>query len=333
MVTKPWLLLSPELAYKLAPIALKLHGTLFNEKQLKWKSFEWRGLHFDNPLGISGGIDKNAEHPRDWWSFGPGFLELGTVTPKPQGPNPGKIVDRKGSALAVWNKMGFPNEGMEKFESRIQNYKRPYPSPVFINVGKNRDTPNDKAHEDYIQCLELLHPFADAFVVNISSPNTKGLRDLFSKESLTRFLAPILEANKQASTKNVKPVLLKLSPDHSDQELEHILEVSLGLGIDGWIFTNTSAVAGREHGFPKEGGVSGLPLKDLSKAALKRAIDKLGHDRSGKLIVSSGGIMTPDDAFERLEMGADLVQVYSALIFEGPNFFAQVAKAAQKRYS
>ncbi|MEO0335154.1 MAG: quinone-dependent dihydroorotate dehydrogenase [Pseudomonadota bacterium] len=331
MVAKPWLYLSPEMAYKLAPLALRFHGTFFPTKQLQWMPLEWKGIRFDNRLGISGGVDKNAEHLKDWWSYGPGFLELGTVTPRPQNPNPGKIIDRNKEANGVWNKMGFPNDGLAKFHKRIKKIRRPYPTPVFINVGKNRDTSNENAHHDYIRGMLELVDYADAFVINISSPNTKGLRDLFNKDSLKTFLEPIFEARGELSSGAQKPMLLKLSPDHSDEELDNILQVSLDSNIDGWIFTNTSAKAGRQHGFPADGGVSGAPLSQLSKTALVKALARLGSDREGRLIVSSGGIMTPEQVFERLEMGADLVQVYSALIFEGPGFFEGVARQAQSR--
>ena len=331
MVKKPWLYLSPEMAYKLAPLALKFHGTFYPTKKLRWQPFEWKGIHFDNPLGISGGVDKNAEHLKDWWSYGPGFLELGTVTPKAQQANPGKIIDRNQDAMGVWNKMGFPNQGLARFRKRIEKLNRPYATPVFINVGKNRNTSNENAHNDYIRGMLELVDFADAFVINISSPNTKGLRDLFNKESLSAFLNPIFEARAELSESSQKPMLLKLSPDHTDEQLDNILQVSLDAGIDGWIFTNTSATAGRQHGFPQEGGVSGAPLTELSKTALVKALARLASDREGKLIVSSGGIMTPEQVFERLEMGADLVQVYSALIFEGPGFFETVARQAESR--
>lgn len=331
---KPWLLLPPEVAYKVAPLALKAHRWIAKPKHCRWQPFEWKGMNFLNPLGTSGGVDKNAEHVEDWWRFGVGFQELGTVTPQPQDPNPGKIIDRSNGDMAVWNKMGFPNLGLEQFIKNISRVPRPYYTPLFLNIGKNRWTSNEKAHEDYIFCLKSLHPFADAFVINISSPNTSGLRDLLKKEQLRSFLEPIVAANlEMAGANDPKPLLLKLSPDQSIDELGVTIETSLDLGLDGWILTNTTTQLRERLPFPDAGGISGAPLAETSKNLLKQAVEILGNNKKDKLLVSSGGVMTPEEAFERLELGADLVQVYAALIFEGPQFFGQVAKSAVKRYS
>lgn len=331
---KPWLLLPPEVAYKVAPLALKAHKYLTKPKHCRWKPFEWKGMSFLNPLGTSGGVDKNAEHIEDWWRFGVGFQELGTVTPLPQSPNPGKIIDRSNKDMAIWNKMGFPNLGLEVFKTNISRIQRPYYTPLFLNIGKNRGTPNDKAYEDYILCLRSLHPFADAFVINISSPNTSGLRDLLQKDHLRQFLEPIVAANlEMAGGNRPTPLLLKLSPDQNIDELGITIETSLDLGLDGWILTNTTTQLRDQLSFPDTGGISGAPLAPTSKNLLKQTVEILGSNKQGKLLVSSGGVMTPDEAFERLELGADLVQVYAALIFEGPQFFAHVAKSAVKSYS
>lgn len=329
---KPWLWLPPTWAYQLAPYALKAHTLVTEPRQYTWRPFTWRGLEFHNPLGTSGGVDKNAEHVDDWWHWGVGFQELGTVTPLAQDPNPGKIIDRNNSHWAVWNKMGFPNQGLDSFLESMEDVSRPFWTPLFVNVGKNRQTPTESAHEDYILGIKKLQSVADAFVINISSPNTAGLRDLLKEENLKRFLAPIVEANqKAAGAKSPKPLLLKLSPDQSESDLATTLETSHSLGLDGWILTNTTTQLGPSLGLPDTGGVSGRPLADKSKEILQNAIQILGSRRQGMLVVSSGGVMTPEDVFERLEMGADLVQVYAALIFQGPQFFSQVARAALKR--
>jgi dihydroorotate dehydrogenase len=170
-----------------APLALKANTLIKKPKHLRWKPFEFKGLRFTNTIGTSGGVDKNAEHIQDWWRYGVGFQELGTVTPERQDPNPGKIIDRAHRKKAVWNKMGFPNEGLEYFIKNISNIPHPYYTPLFLNIGKNRWTPNDKAHEDYITCLKALYSYADAFVINISSPNTSGLRDLLQKTNCASF--------------------------------------------------------------------------------------------------------------------------------------------------
>ncbi len=329
---KPWLLLPPTWAYQLAPLALKLHTKFSQPKAYEWRSFHWQGLYFPNRLGTSGGVDKNAEHILDWWSFGVGFQELGTVTPLGQDANPGTIIDRNSAQRAVWNKMGFPNLGSDVFLSNINLTRRPYLTPLFINIGKNRNTPIEKAHEDYILGVRKFHSAADAFVINISSPNTSGLRDLLKKDNLKNFLDPIVACNLELSGAHApKPLLLKLSPDQSLDELETTLDTSCSLGLDGWILTNTTTQLGRKFGFPDLGGVSGAPLAPTSKQLLKAAVEILGKRRSGKLLVSSGGVLSSEDVMERLELGADLVQVYAALIFEGPQFFSQVARFAVQR--
>lgn len=329
---KPWLALPAHLAYKFAPYALKAH-TLFSPRvSYEWQSFTWKGLHFHNPLGTSGGLDKNAEHIEDWWHYGVGFQELGTVTPQPQAPNPGKIMGRQNQRKAVWNRMGFPNQGLPGFLNNINSIRRPFHSPLFINIGKNRWTPNEKAYEDYVQCLEALFHWADVFVVNISSPNTKGLRDLLQPSNLKAFLQPIIAKNLElAGGSPPKPLLLKLSPDQSTDELKATLDISSQLGLNGWILTNTTNQLGSQFPFPKGGGISGEPLADISKTLLKTASAHLGSSKNEFLLVSSGGVLNADDVHERLNLGADLVQIYSALIFEGPQFFRTVANSSTKR--
>lgn len=319
---KPWLLLPPEWAHALGPYGLKLYSLFNSEPTPVWQPFTWRHLEFKNPLGLAGGVDKNAESLNEWWQLGAGFVEVGTVTPRPQKPNPGKIMDRDLERLALWNKMGFPSEGMDEVFFNLRAYDSPRPTPVFVNVGKNRDTDNAAASDDYVAVIAKMRPLADAFVVNISSPNTSGLRDLQRKGALSEFLLPILtEARKPLA----KPVLLKLSPDLTEEQLEDALAVAMDLGVDGFVLTNTTLARPAGIAFPPEGGLSGAPLKKASCEMLRTTLQILGKRRGDKLIVSAGGAMTPEDVFERLQMGADLVEIYSALIFEGPGFFHQVA--------
>ena len=201
-MTKLWLYLPSSWLYFLSPIALKIYSRFNSGPPYNWKPVKWRGLSFPNPLGTAGGLDKNALYIKNYWSLGAGFVEVGTVTPKAQGPNPYKILDRSVSHLSLWNNMGFPNKGLdfvkgslEKFFEKNNNFqteksqleknnnfqpeKSQLVSPLFINIGKNRDRPISQAIEDYKTSMEALYPFADAFVINISSPNTKGLRELF----------------------------------------------------------------------------------------------------------------------------------------------------------
>ncbi|MBX9767368.1 MAG: quinone-dependent dihydroorotate dehydrogenase, partial [Bdellovibrionales bacterium] len=204
---QPWLWLPARLTHKLAPLALSLYGQRHPFQTLTWKSMTWRGLHFPNRLGLAAGVDKNAENISDWWTLGPGFLEIGTVTPLPQGPNPGKVVDRDASRLALWNRLGFPSVGAKKIKKRVERLKWPHFTPVFVNVGRNRTTPNEKAADDYVSVMLEFKDCADAFVINISSPNTQGLRDLQQPETLRAFLKSILNKVREQIPKEKMPIL------------------------------------------------------------------------------------------------------------------------------
>ena len=322
----------PQLSYKFGKDFVKVYGRIKPLQTLTWSPFAWRDLEFTNPLGIAGGVDKNADCINGWWALGSGFVEVGTVTPKPQESQTGKVMDRDKKAQAVWNKMGFPNRGVEYIANRLRGFYQPHFTPIFVNIGKNRETPLQRAHDDYIICMKSLAGMADAYVINISSPNTEGLRELLQPENIQQFLEPIVQANLeilgQSHSEQCTPMLLKMSPDMTSEELKQTLEISLELGIDGWILTNTSLGLHEGLDFPENGGVSGLPLAQKSKDMLRQTIEILGDRRKEKIIVSAGGIINPADAFERLKMGANLVQVYSALVFNGPFFFRLVAEQA-----
>ncbi len=326
MPVKPWLWLSPALAHKLTPAVLNGMSLFDHEAPPEWRSFDWRGLHFPNRLGIAGGVDKDAQNVKAWWSLGAGFLEVGTVTPLPQPGNSPPVVDRDVSHEALWNRLGFPSQGVKRVRERLERLKRPFAAPLFVNIGKNAHTPLDQAQSDYALLLNELRGKTDGFVINISSPNTKGLRELLKPERLRDFLEPIMTALPKAKR---EPMFLKISPDLERDELERVLEISHLLGMDGWILTNTSQGLRDGLAFPQEGGVSGRPLASRSKEFLQTTLDILGKNRAGKLIVSVGGVMSAEDVNERLEIGADLVQVYAALIFEGPYFFRKVARWQQ----
>ena len=338
MKVKPWMWLPAQTAHKWSPLFLSLYKKISSPQTLTWKPMTWREIEFTNPLGIAGGMDKDADHIHSWWNLGPGFIEVGTVTPKSQEGHPGKTMDRNISSKSLWNHMGFPSKGVEHVLSKIKPLYQPHFTPIFVNIGKNHHTPLDMAHMDYIQCIQKLEDYADAFVLNVSSPNTEQLKDLLKAENLSKFLKPIVESCHSSSSLS-PPLLLKISPDLSEEQLQSVLTTSLDLGLDGWIFTNTtsastsvststSSKSRASHGasFPSQGGISGLPLANLSKKSLRFAVSFLGEKKQGKLLVSCGGVMEPKDVMERLEMGANLVQVYSALVFHGPFFFRQVAQ-------
>jgi len=317
---KPWLWLPPKWSHDLAPLFLKFAAKLQPESIPEWKPYNWRGLHFPNRVGLAAGMDKRGDQIQNWWKFGVGFMEVGTVVPQPQMPNPGKIMDRDNQSMAVWNKMGFPSKGVEETLKHLQRLPKKHASPLFLNIGKNRTTKNEDSLKDYLHCAEKLNQYADGLVINISSPNTAGLRELSQKKHLD----PLLEGLRKGCRS--QRLLLKLSPDMEVSNLRNVIQIAAPY-VDGFVLTNTTV--SREPGspFPKEGGLSGRPLAELSEQALKTVKTELGANRQKYLIVSVGGVLNAADVQRRLDLGADLVEVYSALIFEGPWFFRQVAAA------
>lgn len=310
-----WKWIPAEWAHDWAPLGVRLCSEFF-PAEASWRPLRWKNLEFPNPLGLAGGVDKNAELIPHWRRLGFGFAEIGTVTPLPQMPNPGKIVDRSWERRLLWNKMGFPSAGMREV---AHGFRDEAGIPIFVNVGKNRATPNERAAEDYEEVARFLAPAADGVVVNVSSPNTKGLRDLQD----TRVLRSLVERVTRAS--HGKPVLVKFSPDEEENSLRSSLDAASEGGAEGFVLTNTTLRRPQPSPFPEQGGVSGAFLKPFSIQSLKTAVK---HFSSGKkpLLVSVGGILSPEDVKERLDLGADLVQIYSALVFEGPGFPRKVAE-------
>ncbi len=324
---KPWLLLPPQLAHDVGPWALPAIAALYKVKDPRFNERQWRNLYFRNPLGLAGGVDKTGDSLLAWQKLGVGFLEVGTITPVAQRANSGKILDRDISAKAVWNKMGFPNSGSLTLEKKLHNLKSKLQVPLFVNIGKNRSTSNEAAAQDYVVCLQRLWLYADAFVVNISSPNTKDLRDLLQPENLQRFLKPIIFARNELG--KTKPLLLKLSPDMDSVSLINALQTSLDLEIDGWILTNTTLSRPPNINFPLEGGLSGAPLREISRACLQSAVEFLKNKKGDRLLISTGGVDCAAEVQHRMNAGADLVQIYSALVFEGPLLFRNILNSLQ----
>ncbi len=327
---KPWLWIPAKWAHDLGPLGIQIYSKIFGQSKTPiWNACNFKNLIFKNRIGIAGGVDKNADLLMAWESLGCGFLEIGTVTPAPQKPNPGKIIDRDLKTKSLWNKMGFPSAGAEEVFYNVRNFKEHSTIPIFVNIGKNRTTENSKAHEDYIFLLNHFSVVADAFVINISSPNTAGLRDLAKKENLDLFLNPIMQAVQDL--KLSQPILIKLSPDLEIADLKSVLQICLNHDVDGFVLTNTTLSRNGLNKYPTEGGASGEPVAELSKLALKTAVQVCSEQKTKKLIISAGGVMTERDVFERIEMGADLVQAYTALIYEGPGFFRKVSHFAERR--
>lgn len=326
IVKKPWLWLPPAWSHHLSPLALKIYSKIqANREPFKWQSFQWKGISFPNPVGTAGGVDKNILNVRDWWALGAGFCEVGTITPKPQNQNFGKILDRDIKEKSLWNSLGFPNKGLPFAIKQLKALPLKRPAPIFTNIGKNRDTPFDRAFKDYQTCIKALSPYTDAFIINISSPNTKGLREFFDRKTLPSFLNSLQSVN---NTK--KPLILKLSPDLTDSDFLTVIEQSMT--IDGWCICNSTTFRSSEQSYPSHGGVSGEPLKTKSLHLLNLLTAYLKERKEEKkLIISTGGVLAPEEVLERLALGAHLVQVYSALIFTGPDFFKETFSAINRR--
>ena len=276
------------------------------------------GLTFPNPIGLAAGFDKDGKYFHDIAALGFGFLELGTVTPLPQDGNPQPRLFRLPKDEGIINRMGFNNEGVHALVERLKKGK---PKNVIIggNIGKNKITPNERANEDYAYCFEVLFPYVDYFVVNVSSPNTPNLRALQGKAPLTQLLSMLQEMNHLHP--HPKPILLKIAPDLNHSQLDDIIEIVKTTQIAGIIATNTTI--SREGLVEKKqyidkignGGLSGRPVRQKSTEIIRY----LSTQSNGTLkIIGVGGIATPRDAKEKLEAGAALVQVYSGMIYEGP---------------
>jgi dihydroorotate dehydrogenase len=288
-------------------------------------------IDFPNPVGLAAGLDKNGEHLDGLAAMGFGFVEIGTVTPRPQSGNDKPRMFRLPNHEAVINRLGFNNGGIDALMRNVE--KATFRGVLGINIGKNKDTPNERAIDDYLLCLERAYPLATYITVNISSPNTQGLRDLQEEETLRRFVGTLREAQERLASQHGKrkPMLLKIAPDLTDTELDAIAEVLLASGIDGVICTNTTIDRDTVAGDPnahETGGLSGRPLFEKSTAVLRGMATRLG----GKLpIVGVGGILDGDTAAEKIEAGASLVQVYSGLVYRGPKLIAEAVAEIRRR--
>ncbi len=281
------------------------------------------GLHFKNPVGLAAGFDKNGAHFRTMAALGFGCIEVGTVTPRPQPGNPQPRLFRLKKDEALINRMGFNNDGVDAL---VQNLQQPRPAGLIIggNIGKNKDTPNERAAEDYAICFEKLFPYVDYFVVNVSSPNTPGLRELQDKKPLTQLLQTLQDLNRQKPAS--KPILLKIAPDLTDAQLDDIVEIVQTTGIAGVIATNTTV---SREGLKNNteaigaGGLSGQPLRARATEVIRYLREKSGETL---VIIGVGGIASAEDAIEKLEAGASLVQIYTGLIYEGPMLVKRINK-------
>jgi dihydroorotate dehydrogenase len=346
--------LDPETAHQLTLQAIRFAGNFPLSRWILTRLYEAPaqfvqafGLMFKNPVGLAAGYDKDAQAIRGLATLGFGHVEIGTVTPRPQPGNPAPRVFRLSEDEALINRMGFPSRGSEYVQEQLnlslrggilekviprsrKNMRKPIKKRdviLGINLGKNKDTPNEEAVFDYLELLQCFAPYADYLAINISSPNTVGLRQLQGRGALEGLLRQ-LHAQRQLEEKSLNtrlPLLVKLAPDLNEHELDEAVDVILDTRMDGIIVTNTTLARERlrsEHR-NEAGGLSGSPLRLRSEAVLRQVVKRV----NGRVpVVSVGGIMNPADAKRRLELGAALIQVYTGLIYHGPGFVKKTLK-------
>ncbi len=288
------------------------------------------GLKFKNPIGLAAGLDKNAEMIDELATLGFGFIEIGTLTPKAQDGNPQPRLFRLPTDEGLINRMGFNNEGVEEAIKRLRKRK----SNVIVggNIGKNKNTPNEQATEDYVACFDALFAYVDYFVVNVSSPNTPNLRALQEREPLENLLNTLQKRN--LALPAPKPILLKIAPDLTYEQLDEIVEVMKTTKLAGLIATNTTISRENLLTLPAQvqamgsGGLSGKPLSQKSTEVIRYLKQKSGNAFP---IIGVGGIHTPEDVREKMEAGADLVQVYTGFVYEGPALIKRLKRALVKQ--
>jgi dihydroorotate dehydrogenase len=289
------------------------------------------GLTFPNPVGLAAGMDKNGAHIDALFALGFGFVEIGTVTPRPQPGNPKPRMFRLPQYQAVINRLGFNNEGVDALVRNVEAARRDR-GLLGINIGKNKDTANERAASDYLYCLERVYPLADYVTVNISSPNTAGLRELQEEQALRQLIGTLRDAQEDLAAQHGKrvPMLVKIAPDLSDSDIDAVARVLGDMQVDGVIATNTtvSRLSVQDHPLAREtGGLSGAPLFEKSTGVLRRLTSAL----AGELpVIAAGGITDGAKALAKLEAGAALVQLYSGLIYRGPDLVRECAQACTK---
>jgi dihydroorotate dehydrogenase len=321
--------LDPETAHTLSLNALKLvqKTGLFPSRSIDCKSSHVMGLDFPNPVGLAAGLDKNGKYLDALAPLGFGFIEIGTVTPRPQPGNPKPRLYRIPQARAIINRMGFNNEGVDKLIENVQ--KSSYRGILGINIGKNFDTPLQNATEDYLFCLKKVYIHASYVAINISSPNTSQLRQLQNKTELEYLLSALKSEQARLSDYHGRytPLAVKIAPDLDPTQLETIASLLLKHRLDAVIATNTTISRAGLENYPnacESGGLSGAPLTQRSTAMIRILA---GHLQQTVPIIGVGGIMSPQDAQSKIEAGASLVQLYSGLIYQGPSLVPDTISA------
>lgn len=326
----------PEIAHELTLESLRLGHRLGATRLLckaRHQPVHCMGLEFPNPVGVAPGLDKNGDYFEALGDLGFGFVEIGTVTPRPQPGNPKPRVFRLVQAQAMINRLGFNNKGVDHLVRQVKNHR--FKGVLGINIGKNFDTPIDRAVEDYLLCLDKVYPYADYVTVNISSPNTRDLRNLQGAAELDRLLAALEQRRADLSDRHGRrvPLAVKVAPDLEDKQIAAIAEVIVRRGMDGVIATNTTigrqGVEGMRHA-DEAGGLSGAPLKPLADrvlGALRRALpDEVA-------LIGVGGITRGSDAVDKLDLGAQLVQFYTGMVYRGPELVTECLQAIADRKS
>lgn len=289
------------------------------------KSISLDGMTFKNPIGLAAGFDKDGKYYQTMARFGFGFIEIGTVTPKPQEGNPKPRLFRLPKDEALINRMGFNNDGVDAMAKRIADNSKPDDLILGGNIGKNKDTSNEEAYKDYVICFDKLYGLVDYFTVNVSSPNTPGLRSLQNKDSLERILGELQDRNI-----SIKPIYLKIAPDLEWSQVDEIIEVVLNSKINGIISNNTSISRNNLVSNNSEvekignGGLSGKPIKAKSDQILEYIKNQIG---SNKTLIASGGVSDANAVQNKFNLGANLVQIYTGLIYQGPSFIQSVLRS------
>jgi len=288
------------------------------------------GLSLRNPVGLAAGLDKNGAHIDAMGNLGFGFIEVGTVTPRAQPGNPKPRMFRLPKAQALINRLGFNNQGLEVFLANVKRSQWRHQGGILgLNIGKNADTPIEKAADDYLLGLSGVYPHADYVTVNISSPNTKNLRSLQEENELGQLLSTLTERRHRLADQYGKrvPMVVKIAPDLTDDQIDVVADLLPRYGIDGVIATNTtldrSAIQGLPHA-QEAGGLSGAPLHQKSLHVIRRLKQKLGHETA---IIGVGGIMSGQDALDKIKAGAQAVQLYTGLIYRGPALIGDCVRA------
>ena len=338
LIRKFFFALDPELAHGLGMNGIEFLNragiACLLAKPVAANPVELMGLTFPNPVGLAAGLDKNGEHIDALASLGFGFIEIGTVTPRPQPGNPKPRMFRITEKQAIINRMGFNNHGVDQLLANVAKSKFAQAGGILgINIGKNFDTPIEKAVDDYLICLDRVYNAASYVAINISGPNTKNLRELQKDDALDALLGQLKAEQTRLADKHGKyvPLVLKIAPDLEDEQIQSIADLLRQHRMDGVIATNTTLSRAEVEGLPnanEAGGLSGAPVFERSTAVLKKLA---GHLKGEVPIIGVGGIMQGADAVAKLDAGASLVQLYSGFIYRGPDLVGEVAKAIAER--